>query len=257
MENPTCRSLFLSHGAPTAVLGAAADCWHGLGTRLGRPRAVVMVSAHWMEDRITVGFSERPHTLHDFSGFPTALYRLDYPAPGAPGIAEQVRSLLTQAELAPERDPERGLDHGAWIPLMRLFPSADVPIVPVSLQVQGGPKLHVALGRALAPLQQENVLIITSGGLTHNLQALAPEATAPPEWVTEFQTWMHTAMIEERRDDLLEYRRKAPHAAMSHPSEEHLLPLFVALGAAGSGRPERVCSGYSYGTLAMDAYLFS
>ncbi len=209
-----------------------------------------------MEDRITVGFSTRPRTIHDFAGFPEALYRLHYPAPGDPDVAEKVRSLLAQAELAPERDPERGLDHGAWIPLMRLFPSADIPIVPVSLQAQGGPKLHVALGRALAPLQQENILIVASGGLTHNLQALAPEATAPPRWVTEFQTWFHAAMIEGRLDDLLEYQQKAPHAAMSHPSEEHLLPLFVAIGA-GSGRPERVCSGYSYGTLAMDAYSFS
>lgn len=251
------RALFLSHGAPTSIVGSTADCWHDVGRRLARPDAVVIVSAHWMEPRISIGFSERPPTIHDFAGFPPSLYRLKYPAPGSPAIAQKVEGLLAQAGIRSERDPGRGLDHGAWIPLMRLFPEADIPIVPVSVQAEGGPVLHTRLGEALAPLAQENILVVASGGLTHNLQELAPDTTVPAPWVAEFQAWMHQAITDGRRGDLIEYRERAPHARRSHPSEEHLLPLFVALGAVPSGRAERICAGYSYGTLAMDAYSFS
>ncbi len=252
-------TLFISHGAPTSVNGATAGCWRALSADLVRPEAVVAVSAHWIEDHITVGRSPRPHTIHDFSGFPDSLYQLNYPAPGAPGLADRVQALLTKAGLDPQGDDHRGLDHGVWVPLMNLFPEADIPVVPVSLSARGGPPLHVSVGRALAPLRAENILIVTSGGLTHNLGALIPGGTvAPPEWVTTFQKWIHRALVERRLDDLIGYRARAPHAVQSHPSEEHLLPLFVALGAAGEALiADQVCHGYVYGTLAMDAYVFS
>ncbi|MHB8564871.1 MAG: DODA-type extradiol aromatic ring-opening family dioxygenase [Acidiferrobacteraceae bacterium] len=266
MRNPDAQpqdtlrpTLFISHGAPTSVNGATAKCWRALSAKLVRPEAIVVVSAHWIEDRVTVGHCPRPETIHDFSGFPDSLYRLNYPAPGAPGMADRVQALLAKAGLEPQSDDQRGLDHGVWVPLMNLFPRADIPVVPVSLSARGGPHLHVSLGRALAPLRAENILIVTSGGLTHNLGTLIPgEEASPPEWVTTFQGWMHRALVEKRLDDLIDYRMRAPHAVQSHPSEEHLLPLFVAAGAAGEAAiADQVCRGYAYGTLAMDAYSFS
>jgi 4,5-DOPA dioxygenase extradiol len=254
-------SLFLSHGSPmTAVTPVPArDFLVGLGRRLGRPRAIVVASAHWETERPTVNAVERNETIHDFFGFPRPLYDLRYPAPGDPALAERISDLLCAAGIAADVDRRRGLDHGAWIPLLLAYPDADIPVLEVSVQSHLGPAHHLQVGAALAPLREEDVLIIGSGSFTHDLSRFRGQAVDSPEApdVTAFADWMDTALREGRRCDLLTYRTKAPHAEVEHPTEEHLLPLFVALGAAGAGAAvERLHSSADYGVLRMDAYAF-
>lgn len=256
MSFPT---LFISHGAPDLLLGDSPTraFLSGLGRRLGRPRAVVVFSAHWLTPSPRIGACRTPQTIHDFFGFPEALYRLQYPAPGDPALARRIVERLTAAGLQAETDAERGLDHGVWVPLMLMYPQADIPVVPVSLQPALGPAHHLRLGEALAGLSEEGVLILGSGGLTHNLRELRPEDEAPPEWVSAFTEWVAGRLAANDRPALLDYRRLAPQAARNHPTEEHLLPLFSALGAAGpQTRARRLHAAYSYGALAMDAYAF-
>lgn len=254
-------SLFLSHGAPTLPLGdtPAKRFLTGLGKQLGRPDAILVASAHWETARPAITATEVNKTIHDFYGFPPALYALRYPAPGSPALAERVSDLLCAAGLASALDHSRGLDHGAWVPLSLIYPEADIPTVQISLQRGLGPAHHLQIGRALAPLRQENVLIIGSGSFTHDLARLssaAPDEAAPAD-VSQFADWMDRALVEGRSCDLVTYRSRAPFAAKNHPSEEHLLPLFVALGAVG-GKPrvEHLHQSTTYGVLRMDAYAF-
>ncbi len=269
-------SLFLSHGAPTLPLtdAPARHFLAGLGRQLGKPSAILVASAHWETPTPTVNSVAQNATIHDFYGFPPELYRLAYPAPGSAELAEATADLLCTAGLASQVDPARGLDHGAWVPLHLMYPEADIPVAQISLQSQLGPAHHLQLGRALAPLRQQNVLIIGSGSLTHDLSRFrgARLDSAPPADVTDFADWMQKALAENRICDLLTYRRLAPAAAHNHPTEEHLLPLFVALGAAGhmaggmtgdrardgSGpqRTEQLHRSTTYGILRMDAYAF-
>jgi 4,5-DOPA dioxygenase extradiol len=258
---PRLPSLFLSHGAPTLALedGPAHRFLKALGGEIGRPEAILMASAHWQSDGPVLGMAERPETIHDFYGFPPTLYEIGYPAPGAPQVARRAAAALEAAGVAATTDPDRGLDHGAWVPLMLMYPEADIPVAQVSLQTPLGPGHHLALGEALAPLRDEGVLLVGSGGFTHNLaefRGQAPDSPAP-DWVSEFAEWMAAAIDDHRRADLLAYRDRAPHGARNHPSEEHLLPLFVALGAGGSGaRARRLHASITYGVLAMDAFAF-
>lgn len=254
-------SLFLSHGAPTLPFDdvAARDFLSRLGEDLPRPRAILVVSAHWETVRPTVNAVTVNDTIHDFYGFPPELYRLSYPAPGSAELAEQVASLLADRGLAAEVDHQRGLDHGAWVPLMLAYPAHDVPVVQLSVQSHLGPGHHLEIGRALAPLRAEGVLIIGSGSFTHDLSSWRAYRGQPePEWVSEFADWFDQAIREGRTADLLAYRRLAPHAERNHPTEEHLLPIFVALGAAGP-QPDikRLHSSTTFGVLRMDAYSFS
>ncbi len=254
-------AIFVSHGAPTLAVedGAAHRFLKGLGEGLGRPKAILVASAHWENDAPQLQSVAEPETIYDFFGFPKPLYEITYPAPGAPGLAERAADLLSAAGLAATLDPNRGLDHGAWVPLHLMYPEADVPVTQLSLQTALGPAHHLRLGEALQPLRDEGVLIIGSGGLTHNLGEFrnhGPGAAAP-DWVADFADWMAQALAEDRRDDLLNYRSLAPHGVRNHPSEEHFLPLFVALGAGGAGaRAERLHASTTYGVLAMDAYAF-
>ena len=254
-------SLFLSHGAPTLLLDAvpARDFLARLGGELPRPSAIIVASAHWETSVPTITAAPHPETIHDFSGFPEALYRQTYPAPGSPDLAERVADLLTPAGLACHIDGQRGLDHGAWVPLKLLYPEADIPVIQLSIQPHLGPGHHYQLGRALAPLRAENVLIIGSGSLTHNLRELDwSGAAGEPQWVSEFAQWFEQALREGRTCDLLAYRRLAPHAERAHPRDEHLLPLFVALGAGGDGaRARQLHASATFGSLRMDAYEFS
>ena len=258
---PTFPSLFLSHGAPTLALqdGPAHRFLRGYGETLGRPAAVLMVSAHWESETPMLGAAEAPQTIHDFSGFPAALYEIVYAAPGAPDLAHRAAALLDAAGQGASLDARRGLDHGAWVPLLLMYPGADVPVAQLSLQIRGGPAHHLHLGEALAPLRDEGVLIVGSGGFTHNLSEFRGQAadSPAPDWVTGFADWMAEAIEDGRRDDILDYRQRAPHARRNHPSEEHLLPLYVALGAGGAetcGR--RVHASFTCGVLAMDAFVF-
>lgn len=255
-------SVFLSHGSPMVAL--TPDPAHaflaGLAATLGRPRAILVVSAHWETAHAMVNAVDRNHTIHDFGGFPRALFELQYNPPGDPALAEQVADLLGAAGLQAGIDHERGLDHGAWVPLLLAYPAADVPVLQVSVQSHLGPAHHYQLGRALAPLREQGVLIIGSGSFTHDLSRFRGQPADAPEApdVAAFAAWMDTALLKGRRCDLLTYRHKAPHAVAQHPTEEHLLPLFVALGAAGSdARTERLHASTSYGVLRMDAYAFT
>ncbi|MGB4466873.1 MAG: class III extradiol ring-cleavage dioxygenase [Azovibrio sp.] len=251
--------LFVSHGAPDLLLhpGRTGALWAELGQTLPRPRAILAVSAHWGSSRPVVSATPKPETLHDFSGFPAALYQLRHEAPGAPDLAPRVQDLLSSAGLPIDIDHRRGLDHGAWVPLQLLYPAADIPVTQLSLQPAAGPEWHLRLGEALAPLRQEGVLILASGAITHNFGWLSWSADAPPYGpAREFSDWVAARITAGERHALLDYRRLAPHGSSAHPTEEHLHPLFVALGAGKNQTPRRYTPEFIYGGLAMDVYLW-
>jgi len=257
----TMPSLFLSHGAPTLPLAdtPARSFLMQIGGTLPRPTAILVVSAHWESERPAVNAVDWNETIHDFYGFPRPLYDMRYPAPGSPRLAARIAGLLGAAGFAPTIDRGRGLDHGAWVPLLLMYPQADVPVLQLSVQPHLGPAHHLRIGRALAPLREEGVLIVASGSFTHDLSEFrghSPNDPAPA-WVNDFADWFDTALAQHREADLVGYRRLAPFAAKNHPTEEHLLPLWVALGAAGeNARVERLHASATYGVLRMDVYAF-
>ncbi len=253
-------ALFLSHGAPTLPIvdAPASRFLRGLGERLGRPKAILVASAHWETDVIQLGTRQRQTTIHDFRGFPQALYDLRYEPPGAPDLAERAGDLLAEAGLPSRCDANRGLDHGAWVPLLLMYPQADIPVTQISIQPHFGPAHHVAVGRALSALRAEDVLIVGSGSFTHDLRRFrgqAEDAPATPD-VIAFADWFDAAIVERRSADLLAYRTLAPFAVEQHPTDEHLLPLYVAMGAAGLDHAERLHASAMYSILRMDAYAF-
>ncbi|MEB3335842.1 MAG: class III extradiol ring-cleavage dioxygenase [Leptolyngbyaceae bacterium] len=254
-------SIFVSHGAPDLLLQSspARDFLSQLGTHLGRPKAVLCISAHWLTPTPVVSAVPQPQTIHDFYGFPSALYQLRYAAPGAPELAIQVNQLLADSGVDSQVHPNRGLDHGAWAPLKLMYPDAEIPVTQLSLQLPQGTAHHLKIGRILEPLRREGVLIMGSGSITHNLQVLREFSSQaePPSWVSQFDQWLADALLNVRIDDLLNYRQLAPYAAQNHPSEEHLLPLFVAMGAGGSiPKVTQLHSSFTYGVLSMAAYAF-
>jgi 4,5-DOPA dioxygenase extradiol len=255
-------ALFISHGSPMLAVeeSAARRFLTGLGAGLGRPEAVVIASGHWETPVPALNAMAENETIHDFYGFPPELYALRYPAPGSRKVANRAAELLGEAALPAAISPSRGLDHGAWMPLLLMYPDADIPVVQLSLQHHLGPAHHIAVGRALAPLREEGVLIIGSGTFTHNLALMnraEPDSPPTPDTVA-FAQWMDSALREHRTADLADYRRQAPYAVRHHPRDEHLLPLFVAYGAGGEDPAvERLHESTSYGTQRMDAYSFN
>ena len=258
-------TLFLGHGAPTLPLTdtPAKRFLEGLGPEIdrqhGRPRAILVASAHWETETPEVNAPAMNDTIHDFYGFPPALYQMRYPAPGSAALAERASDLLCAAGLPNGTDHVRGLDHGAWVPLTMMYPNADIPVAQISVQSRLGPAHHLQLGRALAALRAEGVLVIGSGSLTHDLRRFGRhriDDASPPD-VVAFADWFDAAMAENRTGDLLAYRRLAPNAVVNHPSEEHLLPAFVAMGAAGeTPRAERLHASATHGVLRMDVFAF-
>lgn len=254
-------ALFVPHGAPTFALqpGEAGTALAHLSHQLSEVKAVLLISAHWDTEQPTLGVASRPETIHDFYGFPQALYSIRYPAPGAVPWAMEARTLLEESGYEVKLDPLRGLDHGAWIPLRLMFPDAGVPVFTLSLQSHLGPEHHYRIGQALAPLREAGVLIVGSGNLTHNLMhfGLLRGASHAPAYVTDFQGWVRDKLAAGDAASLLDYRALAPGAEVAHPTDEHLLPLYVALGAAGADfAAEQVYSGIEHNMLAMDAYTF-
>lgn len=252
-------SLFVSHGAPDLALAdlPAARFLAELGESLPRPRAILVVSAHWERPVPAITTSPAPATIHDFLGWPRELYGLRYPAPGAPWLAERVAGLLAEAGLPLAADPARGLDHGAWVPLRLGWPAADIPVAQLALIRGGDARAHLALGRALAPLRAEGVLVLGSGAAVHNLGTLAPEGTPPPAWARAFDAWLAEALAAGVHEALCQFPATPPTARAAHPSPEHLMPLFVALGAGGEdGAAVRLHDSWSYGSLSMAAYAF-
>jgi 4,5-DOPA dioxygenase extradiol len=239
--------------------GAAGEAWATLARSLPKPKAVLMVTAHWETQLPMLSGNPAPSMIYDFGGFPDPLYKIRYAAPGDPGLASRAQSLLKSAGITAGIDGCRGFDHGTWVPLLRLYPNADIPVVQLSVQPSTDPAHHIEVGRALAPLRDEGALVVGSGHLTHNLRdwMMAQRGRALAPYAVEFQQWVKSRLDAHDIDGLARYRSEAPNAVRAHPTEEHFLPLFVALGAAGKdAKAERVFDAVEAGVMAMDAYRF-
>ena len=254
--------LFVPHGAPTFALhpGAAGAAMAQLAQGLATPRAIVVVSPHWDTAVPTVGTATQLDTIHDFGGFDSRLYDLRYPATGCPEAAQQVVAALQAHGFAVQQDAQRGLDHGAWMPLRQMFPDADIPVVPLSVQSHAGPEHAYRIGQALAALALDDILIVASGNITHNLRDYQNARAAggqTPAYVQDFADWVHQHMVAKDHAALLNYRQTSANGARAQPSEEHLLPLFTALGAAGpQAQTQAFYRGISDYVIAMDGYAF-
>ncbi|MDE2401357.1 MAG: dioxygenase [Burkholderiales bacterium] len=251
---------FVSHGAPTFALesGLLGPRLQALGQQVSGVKAVLVVSPHWQTHTVCVMTTAAPSTMHDFGGFAQALYGLQYPAPGSPAYALEAARLLSQAGFTVDLDEQRGLDHGAWVPLRYLLPNADVPVFQVSMPVSLNAAGAVRLGQALAPLRERGVIILASGSLTHNLYEFRPSDSAEVSpYVLEFVEWARQAVVDHDLERLVDYRQSAPHAQRAHPSEEHFLPLLVAMGARTDDEAAQVIDGgVTYGILSMESYLW-
>jgi 4,5-DOPA dioxygenase extradiol len=252
-------TVFVSHGAPTLAIedDPAHTFLLTLGCHLPRPRAILCISAHWDTDTPALSGAVAPATIHDFYGFPPALYELRYPAPGSPELASRGTQLLRDAGLVGSVDPERGLDHGAWVPLILAYPDHQLPVVQLSVQARFDARHHLELGRALRPLRDEGILILASGGATHNLRDFAgqPVDTPPYPYARNFDEWLREAILDGREDDLVDYVARAPEPRHNHPTTEHFVPLMVALGASTpDDEPRELHAGIEYGMLSMAAY---
>lgn len=254
---PALPTLFVSHGAPNLILsdlpvkGFLAE----LGKLAPKPRAILCVSAHWLTREPTVDVSPAPKTIHDFYGFEDELYSLQYAAPGAVELATEVADTLAAAGVNVKRE-ERGLDHGAWVPLKLAYANASVPVTQLSLQPGRNQEHHYKLGLALAKLRHAGVLVIGSGGATHNLGELG-EGSTLPKWAADFDTWLDAHANAGDAEALIEYRERVPNAARNHPTEDHYLPLLVALGAAGEkARGKTLHASAAYGSLSLRAFSF-
>ncbi|SDK73996.1 DODA-type extradiol aromatic ring-opening family dioxygenase [Pseudomonas indica] len=251
-------SLFISHGSPMLALepGASGPALARLAAELPRPMAILVVSAHWESPELRVGTAEHPETWHDFYGFPAALYEVRYPAAGNPALAAEVIRLLAAEGLTAQPEPQRPLDHGAWVPLSLMYPQADIPVVQLSLPTHKGPAFQTRVGRALASLRECGVLLVGSGSITHNLGELnwraGPDVIAP--WAKAFRDWIVEKLADNDEAALHDYRRQAPSAARNHPHDEHLLPLYFARGAGQ--KFSLVHQGFTLGALGMDIYRF-
>ncbi len=255
-------ALFISHGMPIMAIkpGPTHAFLKSLGRRLVRPKAILCVSAHWEAVRPLLSASSEPETAHDFFGFPRPLHEMKYPAPGDPDLAENAADLLKQAGFEAGTDGDRGLDHGAWVPLSLMYPEADIPVVQLSVQSDLDAAHHFKLGEALQPLRETGVLIMGSGGATHNLEEMSNHAAdaEPPAYAAAFDGWLEESVTRGRSDILIRFLEAGPSARKNHPfPAEHFLPLFVPLGAAGQGAPGQLLHrSFAYGVLSLAAYLW-
>lgn len=250
-------TLFISHGAPNLIMdpGKTGALLRQLGQTLPRPKAILVVSAHWDTMEARVSSVDRPETLHDFYGFPDEMYTMHYSAPGAPALAQKVMAAFGDARMNIQEDKRRGLDHGAWVPLTLMYPQADIPVTQLSIQGKLKPVDHFYMGQAISALQDQGILILCSGAITHNLKHLfkVQRKTSSLEYVTEFANWVGERVIDHDIEALINYRKLSINGVKAHPEEDHILPLFVALGA-GRGQAIRYQTEHTYGVLAMDAY---
>ena len=254
-------SVFVSHGAPSRALspGELGASLSHLARQLSPPRAILVVSAHWETTITSIATAPDSKTMHDFYGFEDALYRMRYNAPVAFDLVAEVEHLLRHADIEFNEDGQRGWDHGVWVPLTWMVPSADIPVLALSLKLRGGAAYHFQLGQALSPLLDSGVLLMGSGNLTHNLADIrrGMQSDTPLPYVMEFREWMSDKLSAGDVASLLDYALQAPGAQQSHPTDEHLMPLFVALGAAAPSYVSQLLySGVDYNVLAMDSYAF-
>lgn len=258
-------TLFIPHGGgpcffmdwnPPDTWNSMAEFLKGISASVGaRPKAILVISGHWEQGHVAVTGSAEPSLIYDYSGFPVHTYELKYDAPGSPELARRIDELLNAGNVPVHIDPQRGFDHGVFIPFKLIYPQAEIPIVQMSLQRRLDPAQHVELGRLLAPLRNEGVLIVGSGMSYHNLHGFGDEFRAASD---EFDAWLTDAVTdsdpESRSRKLIEWQN-APHARLAHPREEHLLPLMVATGAAAGDRGKRTFSDYVMG-VRVSAYQF-
>lgn len=254
-------SVFVSHGAPTLAIqdNPASHFLRGFGEELGRPTAILVVSAHWDTASPQVTTAARLTTIYDFGGFERVLYTLRYEPTGAIDVAQRTQALLTAAGFTVTADSERGIDHGGWVPLLLMYPTADIPVLQLSVQSRLDAAHHLRLGQVLRPLREVGVLILGSGSATHNLrEAFRADPDLPMlGWVDAFREWLFKTLSDQNIGELLDYQRLAPYARWNHPTTEHFVPLLVALGAGTPGvMPRRVHTSTTLGVLAMDAYVF-
>lgn len=250
-------SLFISHGSPNFAIEPKILGSHlrKLGQQLTGIRAILVVSPHWQTQNIRVMTSEFPKTIHDFAGFSSKLYEIQYPATGQQELAQETARLLNAAGFNTQLDANRGLDHGAWIPLLHLLPKANIPVFQVSMSLTLDTMQAAQLGRTLAPLRDQGVLIIGSGSMTHNLAEFRPGTTEISSYVQEFSAWVRKAVLTKNLESLIRYRSEAPHAQRAHPTEEHFLPLLVALGTLYNGDTlDYIDGGVDHGILSMDSF---
>jgi 4,5-DOPA dioxygenase extradiol len=260
----TMPTLFVSHGSPmTAIQETPAHQFmKRLAADLPRPKAIVVVSAHFTTHQPAVVADPHPSMIYDFGGFPAALRQIVYPAPGDPDLARRVADLVTEAGLPVRIVPERGYDHGSWVPLTLIYPDATIPVVQLSIQPDRDPTHHYALGKALATLRADDILVMATGAMTHNLMevmrgGLRDIDRAPEHWAVAFTDWIEAKATAGAVDDLLKTMELAPDGVRAHPDDDHFLPFFVALGAAGpNARGTRIHASIEYGSLAMDTYRF-
>ncbi len=268
----TLPALFISHGSPMIALEPreAGHFLQHLGptieARFGKPRAILIASAHSLSREPALLAAPRHHAVYDFGGFDARLNQMRYDAPGAPALAQRVHTLLTQAGLPSHVLNQGGLDHGIWTALRYLWPAADVPVLPLAWSPHASPTQLLQLGQALAPLSEEGVLIVGSGSITHNLRRVfapsgprslhpQPDAPATPE-STAFRDWFAAHVQASDWSALCNYRALAPHAVLMHPTDEHLLPFFIAAGAGGASAGQRIHASLTFGDLGMDSYAF-
>ena len=251
-------TIFISHGAPNLELARppVAQFLAGLTRKIPRPDAILCVSAHWETGQPTVSAVKQPEVIYDFFGFQEKLYSLTYPAPGSPELANNVVDVLAANNVTAQIDHTRGLDHGAWVPLRLMYPEADIPVVQLSVQSGLDPVHHMGLGQKLSPLRDQRVLIMGSGGATHNLGEFHnyPIDAKPASEATAFDIWLEQCITHGNDAALLQYKKHGPHAHWNHPSNEHFLPLFVALGAAEADSGQPLHKSFTYGVLSMAAY---
>ena len=257
MQQP---AIFIGHGSPTELIetGAFQDSLKKFGEQNPKPSAIVVLSAHWLtRDTVEINASTQPETIYDYGGFPQAMYEVDYPAPGSTELAQKIKTLLENFKT--ELNPSHGLDHGAWIPLKMLYPTNDIPVVQVSIPFALGPQKIFEIGQALAPLRNENILLMGSGNITHNLQAVnfGNKHAAPESWAQEFEGWVKTQISGNTIESLSNFKTLAPHARLAHPYPDHFYPLFFVLGAKTSADQRfDIYDHFHYGTLSMWSFGF-
>ncbi len=246
---------FISHGAPDIVLRNTPAAQFLRKLKLPEAKAILVISAHWMTDEPMVTAHSHPNTIHDFGGFPKALYEMQYPAPGDALLATKTVNHLAPVFPLSALDTTRGLDHGAWIPLILAEPKATIPVLQLSIQPQRNARHHYEIGKSLRDLREQGVIIMASGNATHNLRAVFGQRyTETPVQVTRFNEWLHGAMTVRDDEELMRWEQ-APYAAWNHPTSDHFLPLFTVLGATfGNKSSERIHESIDYSVLAMDAY---
>ncbi|KAJ6762332.1 EXTRADIOL RING-CLEAVAGE DIOXYGENASE-LIKE [Salix koriyanagi] len=262
-ERGMMDTVYISHGSPMMAIDESIPARKFLKTWQQifkeRPKAILIISGHWDTKEPTVNVVNRNETIYDFYGFPKSMYKLKYTPPGAPLLAKRVKELLMENGFKRvHEDKTRGVDHGAWVPLMLMYPEAEIPVCQLSVQTDRDGTYHYNLGKALAPLREEGILIMGSGATTHNLGTMQPSGSPVPSWALQFDTWLKNALLEGRYEDVNHYDSRAPYGKMAHPWPDHFYPLHVAMGAAGeNAKAKLVHHSWDHGTLSYASYQFT